>query len=215
MKKRIPLTIVVSVLAGSLLLFGAGCGKKTVIPPDSTTTTPGPGVSGGTSIPYPTNTSGTGFTEENLPREDSLDNAGTGVGMAGGSTGDVPIEDQPVEYKIAHGRSSANLSPIYFGFDQAGVPPEMTEILIANAEYLKANPGMNIIVQGNCDDRGTTDYNLALGERRAMNTISYLENMGVEGYRMRSLSFGEEKPLFLGQDEEAYRLNRRVDFVTQ
>ena len=89
MKKRIPLTIVVSVLAGSLLLFGAGCGKKTVIPPDSTTTTSGPGMSGGTSIPYPTNTSGSGsgYTEENLPKEDSLDNPGTGVVMAGDPTG--------------------------------------------------------------------------------------------------------------------------------
>lgn len=215
MKNRLPRTLIVSLLAGSLLLFGAGCGKKTVIPPDSTSTTSGSDMAGGTSIPYPTNTGGTGYSEESLPIDDTLDNTGVSNTGAGGMAGEMDIDNQSDEYKKAHGRSSANLSPIYFGFDQAGVPSEMTATLIANAEYLKANPGLYIVLQGNCDERGTTEYNLALGERRAINTMSYLKNMGIEPQRMRPLSYGEEKPLFTGFDEESYKFNRRVDFVIE
>jgi peptidoglycan-associated lipoprotein len=91
----------------------------------------------------------------------------------------------------------------------------MTDVLVSNAEYLRTIPGSMVIIEGNSDERGTNEYNLALGERRALNSRQYLINLGIAADRMRTLSYGEERPLFLNQDEEAYSLNRRVDFVVQ
>jgi len=169
----------------------------------------GSSMSGGTDINYPS--AGDGFSEDNLPAEGTLDDS---TGYTGGGADDPRhmADQQSDQYKKAHGRSSANLYPVYFDFDQAGVKPSMTDVLIQNADYLNSIPNANVIIEGNSDDRGTNEYNLALGERRAINTQQYLINLGVDPARMRTVSFGEEKPLFLGQDEDAYSHNRRVDF---
>ncbi len=124
------------------------------------------------------------------------------------------IDEQSDAYKKVHGRSSGGLVPIYFAFDQAGIQSSMTETLIHNADYINNVPGI-VTLEGNSDERGTAEYNLALGERRAITTQQYLENLGVDPRRIRTLSYGEEKPLFLGQDEDSYSLNRRVDFRIQ
>jgi peptidoglycan-associated lipoprotein len=145
-----------------------------------------------------------------MPAEGSLDD----TAMSGGSGMGLSADQQSDEYKRLHGRSSENLSPIYFDFDQAGVRPDMTDVLIRNANHLNSFTGTIVVIEGNCDDRGTNEYNLALGERRAINAQLYLLNLGVDPERMRTVSYGEEKPLFPDQNEEAYSLNRRVDFVT-
>lgn len=201
MKKRLSRTLAFSAVIGSLVLFGAGCGKKTVIPPDSST---GSEIAGEKDINYPMAEGG--YSEDSLPREGSLDDS-TGAGLTSAA------DQQSDEYKRIHGRSSENLSPIYFDFDQAGVSPGMMEVLITNAEYLKTIPDTMVTIEGNSDERGTNEYNLALGERRAINTRQYLINLGIAADRMRTLSYGEERPLFLGQDEDAYSMNRRVDFI--
>ncbi|MCP4337317.1 MAG: OmpA family protein [Desulfobulbaceae bacterium] len=170
-------------------------------------------MSGGKDINYPPAEGG--YSEDNLPVEGTLDDSNA-TGLTGnGSEMMLPADQQSDEYKRIHGRSSANLSPIYFNFDQAGVSPGMTEILISNANYLKTIPGALVVIEGNSDDRGTNEYNLALGERRAINSRQYLINLGVAADRMRTLSYGEERPLFYGQDEDAYSMNRRVDFVVK
>lgn len=201
MKKRLSRTLAFSAVIGSLVLFGAGCGKKTIIPPDGSA---GSEIPGGKDINYPMAEGG--YSEDSLPREGSLDDS-TGGGLMSAA------DQQSDEYKRIHGRSSENLSPIYFDFDQAGVSPGMTEVLITNAEYLKTIPDTRVTIEGNSDERGTNEYNLALGERRAINTRQYLINLGIAADRMRTLSYGEERPLFLGQDEDAYSMNRRVDFI--
>ncbi len=211
MKKRLSRTLALSALSalvGSFLLFGAGCSKKTVLPPDGG----GTEMSGGTDINYP-KAGGSGYSEDSLPTEGTLDDQKSAGQAAGGMMSDA--DQQSDEYKRIHGRCSENLSPIYFDFDQAGVRPNMTEVLAANAEYLKSVPGAMVTIEGNSDERGTNEYNLALGERRAINSRQYLINLGIAGDRMRTLSYGEERPLFLGQDEDAYSMNRRVDFVAQ
>jgi peptidoglycan-associated lipoprotein len=91
----------------------------------------------------------------------------------------------------------------------------MEEVLTRNAEYLNSIPGTTVTLEGNSDERGTNEYNLALGERRAINTRQYLINLGVAAERIQTLSYGEERPLFLGQDEDAYSMNRRVDFIAK
>lgn len=209
MKKSFSRTLALSALIGSFLLFGAGCGKKTVIPPDGGQSSNGSDFSGGKDINYPLAEGG--FSEDSLPLVGNLDDSIAPDQISNGSEADQRTD----EYKRTHGRSSANLSPIYFDFDQAGVSPGMTEILINNAEYLKTIPGVLVVIEGNSDERGTNEYNLALGERRAINSQQYLINLGVAANRMRTLSYGEERPLFFTQDEDAYSMNRRVDFVVK
>jgi peptidoglycan-associated lipoprotein len=210
MKKRISKTLALSALIGSLVLFGAGCAKKNVFPPNANKVSHESNMAGGKDINYPP-AENNGFSEENLPVEGTLDDTSTAdqAGMASAA------DQQSDEYKRTHGRSSADLFPIYFDFDQAGIRPAMTEILVRNAEHLKTIPGVMVVIEGNSDERGTNEYNLALGERRAINTRQYLINLGIAADRMRTLSYGEERPLFLGQDEEAYSMNRRVDFVVK
>ena len=205
MKKSFSRNLALSALIGSFLLFGAGCGKKTVIPPEEGSIEAD--MTGGKDINYPR--ADGGFSEDSLPAVGNLDDSIAPDQISNGS------DQQTDEYKRMHGRSSANLSPIYFDFDQAGVSPGMAEILVSNAEYLKTIPQSVVIIEGNSDERGTNEYNLALGERRAINSRQYLINLGIAANRMRTLSYGEERPLFLNQDEDAYSMNRRVDFVVQ
>lgn len=204
MKYQIFNQFFVSVCIGSLLIIGAGCSKKTVIPPNSETGANQTGMMDGTNINYP-NAEG-----NNLPAEGTLDDSDLGSSGSG-----LNGEEQSYEDKKMHGRSSGNLQPIYFLFDQAGIQSSMSDTLIQNADYINSIPGRMVVLEGNSDERGTAEYNMALGERRSITTQQYLINLGVDPNRLRTLSYGEEKPLFLGQDEDSYSLNRRVDLIMQ
>ena len=102
---------------------------------------------------------------------------------------------------------------ILFDYDSAVLSAEARQLLKKKAQWLEANPGVNVVIQGHCDERGTTEYNLALGEQRAIAVKNFLMNMGILGSRMVTISYGEEKPLDPGHNEEAWRKNRRVHFV--
>ena len=111
------------------------------------------------------------------------------------------------------GEAAASLTTVYFSYDSADISPPQRERLDQNARWMRQNPGAKVIVEGHTDERGSAEYNLALGERRARSARVYLEQLGVEAERMRVLSYGEEKPVAYGQDESDYRSNRRVEFV--
>jgi peptidoglycan-associated lipoprotein len=102
---------------------------------------------------------------------------------------------------------------VYFNYDEASVLARYDAMLLANAAYLKEHSGADVEVQGNCDERGSREYNLALGARRAEQVKRALEVGGVDGSRIHTLSFGKEKPIAMGQDEESYSKNRRADIV--
>ena len=102
---------------------------------------------------------------------------------------------------------------VYFGYDQYSVPDEYDEMLLANAAYLKAHPTLKTEVQGNCDERGSREYNLALGARRAQAVKRALELAGADGDRIAAISYGAEKPVATGKDEASYSQNRRADIV--
>jgi peptidoglycan-associated lipoprotein len=117
---------------------------------------------------------------------------------------------------MKNGRSSNGLSPIYFDFDQAGIRKNMTDIMVSNAEFIQQLPmPTTVVIEGNCDEVGTNEYNLALGERRAINAKDYLVDLGVDPARIRTVSYGEERPLFTDQDEESHAHNRRDDFIVE
>jgi peptidoglycan-associated lipoprotein len=105
------------------------------------------------------------------------------------------------------------LKDIRFDYDKYDIRRVDEEILRENAAFLKKNPKMKIQIEGHCDERGTVEYNLALGERRANNTKRYLVSLGITSDRISTISFGKERPLDPGHHEEAWAKNRRAHIV--
>lgn len=108
---------------------------------------------------------------------------------------------------------SGPLREIYFEFDRYDLTSEARATLQAHAVWLKANPSGRVEIEGHCDERGTSEYNLALGAKRAQAARDYLSSLGVSLQRMSTISYGEELPVCRQQTEECYRMNRRDRFV--
>jgi len=108
---------------------------------------------------------------------------------------------------------SSLLKDIHFDFDKYDIRPSDGAILKQNEALLRKYPNVKIQVEGHCDERGTVEYNLALGERRANSAKSYLTSLGIPGNRISTISYGKEKPLDPGHNEEAWAKNRRAHFV--
>ena len=102
---------------------------------------------------------------------------------------------------------------IYFDFDKSNLKPEAQESLLRKAEWLLENSDVTVTIEGHCDERGTNEYNLALGDRRASSAKAFLVNLGIAGSRLTSVSYGEERPAEPGHDEEAWAKNRRAHFT--
>ena len=105
------------------------------------------------------------------------------------------------------------LKPAFFPLDSADLDDQARTIVAANADVLKRYPQWVITIEGHCDERGTTEYNLALGERRAMAAKSYLQSLGISADRLRTVSYGDEYPFDRTHTEDAWSLNRRAHFV--
>ena len=102
---------------------------------------------------------------------------------------------------------------IYFDFDVSNVSEQFASLLDAHATYLNANSDVNVLIEGHADERGTPEYNIALGERRAKAVETYLENMGVDSAQLSVVSYGEEKPMVKDRSEGAFAKNRRAVIV--
>lgn len=102
---------------------------------------------------------------------------------------------------------------VYFDFDQSSVSAEFSAILDAHAKFLNENSNISVLVEGHADERGTPEYNIALGERRAKAVVTYLENMGVASSQLSVVSYGEEKPMVKDRSESAFAKNRRAVLV--
>lgn len=102
---------------------------------------------------------------------------------------------------------------IYFAFDRANLSPMAQENLRRKAEWLRANPDATVTIEGHCDERGTNEYNLALGDRRAESAKSFLVDLGISAKRLATISYGEERPVDPRHNEEAWAKNRRAHFV--
>jgi len=106
----------------------------------------------------------------------------------------------------------SQLETVYFDFDRSSLSDATRQALEGNADFLLAHPEVNVRVEGHCDERGTTEYNLSLGDRRASSVKEYLILRGVAADRLLVVSFGEERPADPGQNEAAWARNRRVEF---
>jgi len=103
--------------------------------------------------------------------------------------------------------------PVYFLFDQNMILKTQEDKLIKVADYLKSNAAAGVVIEGNCDERGTTEYNRALGEKRAIAAKTFLMDQGIAENRIKTISYGEERPAETGTGEDVFRLNRRDEFI--
>ena len=107
---------------------------------------------------------------------------------------------------------SYSLRSVYFDYDDSLIRGDASTAMQGNASYLKQNPNVMVTIEGNCDNRGTNEYNLALGHRRAQASKGYIMNLGVSDSRMSTVSYGEERPVCHQYTEECWQRNRRADF---
>jgi peptidoglycan-associated lipoprotein len=171
-----------------LLILAAGCAKT----PATTTA----------SAPSPT---GTAMT---VPTGRSMDGSG-GVRQAS-ATGTTGMRERVDQY-----RAAGDLVDVHFEFDKYDIRPEAAKMLDADAAWLKANPRHLVLIEGHCDERGTVEYNLALGERRAKATQNYLSAHGVAASRITVVSYGKERPQCMESSEACWAKNRRAHFLVK
>ena len=138
-----------------------------------------------------------------------------------------PTETQPVEQGMTDEELAAQQAEmakekarqmfenedIYFEFDSASLLPAAQQVLTSKADFLSANPDVSVSIEGNCDERGTSAYNMALGQRRADAAKEFLVNLGIDAGRLETISYGEEQPVDPAHNEEAWAKNRRDHFV--
>lgn len=198
--------LAVFLLAVCLMMGLGACAKKTLIPPETTA------GAGGADSNYP---AADRYSEGNLPAEGKLDDIFDKNGGSGAAGGSDAAAGQSDDYKRAHGRSSSGFTSIYFDYDSAEVSSSMGSNMDANAAWLRSHPQSHVVIEGNTDVRGTSEYNLALGERRALAAKRYLVNLGISGGRIRTVSLGKERPLFEGLSEDDHAQNRRDDFIAE
>jgi peptidoglycan-associated lipoprotein len=120
--------------------------------------------------------------------------------------------DAAAAVRAAERAAASGLERIHFDFDQYVLTEGSKATLVNNAGLLRAAPAINILIEGHCDERGSDEYNLALGEKRALATKNYLVSLGVAAERMNVISYGEEMPLDAANTKDAWAKNRRADF---
>lgn len=174
---------------GIVLILTAGCQKK-IIDPGAAMSTSAAG------------TDGTGAAGD--MREENL------AGQAMRDEG--PADEIVTADGVVMNRERFINQDIFFEFDSSALSADSQAILKAKAEWMTRNGHLSIIIEGHCDNRGTTEYNLALGERRAEGVKRFMQDLGVPDSRIRTISFGEERPLDPGNDEDAWAKNRRAHF---
>ncbi len=124
-------------------------------------------------------------------------------------------EEAKQQERIATAKELFENEDVYFDFDSSALLPMAQAVLEKKAEWLRNNPGGSVVIEGHCDERGTSEYNLALGDRRAKSVEAFLIDLGVSASRLITLSYGEERPTDSGRNEEAWAKNRRVHFIIE
>ncbi|HEX3179201.1 MAG TPA: peptidoglycan-associated lipoprotein Pal [Methylomirabilota bacterium] len=198
-----------SALVVTLLLVaavvGSGCAKR-----PATTQAAAPAPTGTASSTTATPGGGAGASQMQ-----------SGGGSAGGGTQSAPggpvtpAPSSTARPAVQDFAAVPELQDIFFDFDKYDIRPNETKTLDANAAWLKSNPNHLVLIEGHCDERGTNEYNLALGERRAKSTMNYLVSQGVQANRITIISYGEERPVCTEKTEACWAKNRRSHFLVK
>lgn len=166
-------------------------------------------------------------TNESQVDEDAAAAAAAAQAEADRQAREAREEQQRVQVEQANQRRTAaqerertldmlkNEQVVYFDFDRSSIRTGSYAVLDKHADFLSKNPSQSIVIEGHCDSRGTPEYNIALGERRAKAVETYLQNAGVSAYQISVVSYGEEKPAVMGSTEDAFAKNRRGVLVYQ
>jgi peptidoglycan-associated lipoprotein len=201
------LTMLMVPAVGALLL---GCPKKIT----KTDDTPQPKVSElvGVTRPAPSTSPAAGDAATRQPTDKQTEEQRTAQLLASRGE-DIPIKESPtMEFVEPAPEDKVILKPIYFEYNKSNIRPEYQTVLENISRWLAKKDGQQLLVEGHCDERGTDEYNLALGERRALAVRRYLVALGVSADRVHTISYGEEKPAVPGSDEAAWSKNRRAEF---
>jgi peptidoglycan-associated lipoprotein len=186
----------------ALALLLSGCPKRPVVPaaqaPPPTVAAPAPAPPPPAPAPAP------------VPAPAAPAPAPAPVAPAPAPAAPARPPAPPKEY-----RAHAALRDVRFDFDRAVVRPRDTKVLDASVEWMKANPAQLVLIEGHCDDRGTSEYNMALGERRARAAAEYLTGKGIESGRLLLISYGKERPQCDDKSEACRASNRRAVFLTK
>jgi peptidoglycan-associated lipoprotein len=178
--------------------LSAGCGKKKIAS----------GIEGENYAAGETGQQGLGTEEElNARRQGMIDEDSLTDQNAAGQGGVLTPEQAAMERFVNE--------LVYFEYDSAALSPEAQETLRGKARWMRDNPGARVIIEGHTDSRGTGEYNLALGDRRATATRNFLTGSGIEGSRINIISYGEERPVDPMEHEAAWAKNRRAEFVIE
>lgn len=189
MKKRIAFIGIIGLVLCFSIMMTAGCAKKSVVKEQR--------VTGEQKAAVPETTKELAKKEEPVTQEVA-------------KVKEETLKEEAVTERAAPVEMSKDIN---FDYDKYNLRPDAREILKQHADYLAKNKDVNVTIEGHCDERGTSEYNLALGERRAKEAMKYLTELGVNAKRMKTVSYGKEKPLDLGHDEAAWAKNRRDHFV--
>jgi peptidoglycan-associated lipoprotein len=131
-----------------------------------------------------------------------------------GRTVEEPAE-KPIVQESGRDLTQPRFGPVYFAYDDALVSPRASEELVRLAGYLERQSSVTVTLEGHTDERGSPEYNIALGDQRAQACREYLVRLGIASHRLRTRSFGEERPVDAATSEEAWAKNRRVEFLVQ
>lgn len=183
--------------------FISGCEStpeqdESLLGTDATGVNGGKGMGGASTSRYG---AGSGFSR------DGISGGGRGGYGSDGSlmgSGDLNDPSSPLSKRV-----------IYFMYDSSQVEEEFVPVINAHAQYLSANPSQHVVLEGHADERGSREYNIALGEQRAQSVVRMLQMQGVNADQMEVVSYGEEKPAASGHDEESWHQNRRVELRYQ
>ena len=187
------------ILVGMLAALAAACGSKE--PPVVRTPVPPPAVTGNIGPP-PTTTAAPRAPEPPDPVREPV------VVPA------EPVRDANIaSASLDDLNKNSPLKPVFFAYDSPDISAEAQTILLENAATMQKNQSWVVTIEGHCDERGTAEYNLALGERRAVGVRAYLIKLGIPAERLRTVSYGKEFPFEPGHDESSMAKNRRAHFV--
>jgi peptidoglycan-associated lipoprotein len=204
MATRGSFLVVTSLLV--LAAIGSGCAKR----PATTQA----------AAPAPTGTASTMAPSSSQPGGTTATPSGPSMSQPGGGATATPTPAPAAPAPAARPEvrtfvAVPELQDVFFDFDKYDIRPADTRTLDANAAWLKSNPNHLVLIEGHADERGTNEYNLALGERRAKSTMNYLVSQGVQANRVTIISYGEERPNCTEKSEGCWAKNRRAHFLVK
>ncbi len=210
MLTRCSTIIAMSLLVSAVLL--TGCAKR---PATTAAAAPAPTGSSGTTGPGSTGTSSGGSQAQPGTTGGAVTQPGSSGGTAPSGGAGTQSPTSTARPAIRDFAADSNLGDIFFDFDKYDIRQTDTRTLDGNAQWLKSNPNHLVLIEGHCDERGTNEYNLALGERRAKSTMNYLVSQGVQANRITVISYGEERPSCTEKTEQCWAKNRRAHFLVK